>query len=561
MIEILIAYLVLGGLTAAAQGRWRLPDLARSTLIWPALLPGMLRGDPSPLDAPALAAWQARIRAALTSLDAAVRQSEALPDASTSRRLLTTTSDELTAVATRHAELEAVLQEPDYDLTAARARVQAAAPHRQPALRQRVEHIERLLTAREALETQLEAGLARVMNLAARLHLARATDAPIESLNHRLEEISMTVEGVVEAEEVLGADLSMPPEWSPEPMPEHAAAEDDALAAVTEPDPEARTAFESAFETETDQPLVHTREAEHETPPGHTRHSSWPMIAAILALTSASLFYRVLVLGALEQTSALFIGLPAILAVFVALLPPGRSYTAMLLKITTLLLLLSGVLLAEGFICIVMAAPLFYAVGTFFGVLLDMVRTDRITARVLIVSPLLLLSLEGVHPALDTDRSEAITVSRTTALSPAAVEAALAARPVFDDPLPLPLRAGFPLPVSALGEGLAPGDRRLIHFAGGEGEPGTLMLEVWSVEPGRVVFGSVHDSSHISHWLHWRSAEVVWTEEGDQTRVDWIMRYDRALSPALWFAPTERLAVKLATRYLLDSLLDGRNDA
>ena len=98
MIEILIAYLVLGGLTAAAQGRWRLPDLARSTLIWPALLPGMLRGDPSPLDAPALAAWQARIRAALTSLDAAVRQSEALPDASTSRRLLTTTSDELTAV-------------------------------------------------------------------------------------------------------------------------------------------------------------------------------------------------------------------------------------------------------------------------------------------------------------------------------------------------------------------------------------------------------------------------------------------------------------------------------
>ena len=561
MIEILIAYLVLGGLTAAAQDRWRISDIARSTLIWPTLLPGMLRGDPSPLDAPVLAAWQARIRAALTSLEAAVQQSDALPDDSASRHLLTTTSEELTAVAKRHAELESVLQEPEYDLEAARALVLSAPAHRQPALQQRVVHIERLFTAREALETQLEAGLARVMNLAARLHLARATDAPVDALNHRLEEISMTVEGVVEAEEVLGADLSMPPGWSPETMPAREAAEDDALAAVLEPDPEARKTFDTAFNLEADQPLVHTRSTEEDATKTPAKHSAWPMIATILALTSASLFYRVLVLGALEQTSALFIGLPAILAVFVALLPPGRSYTALLLKVTTLMLLLSGVLLAEGFICIVMAAPLFYAVGTFFGVLLDMVRTDRITARVLIVSPLLLLSMEGVHPAFDTDRSEVITVSRTTALSPEAVEAALAARPVFDDPLPLPLRAGFPLPVSALGEGLELGDRRLIHFAGGEGAPGSLMLEVWSVEPGRVVFGSVEDSSHISHWLHWRSAEVTWTEDGDQTRVDWIMRYDRALSPALWFAPTERLAVTLATRYLLDSLLDGRNDA
>jgi len=87
------------------------------------------------------------------------------------------------------------------------------------------------------------------------------------------------------------------------------------------------------------------------------------------------------------------------------------------------------------------------------------------------------------------------------------------------------------------------------------------MMEVWSVEPGRVVFGCVEDRSHISHWLHWRSAEVTWRADGDQTRVDWTMRYDRALAPAIWFAPTERLAVRLVTDYLLTSLLDGRDDA
>ncbi|MFT5684259.1 MAG: hypothetical protein ACI8RZ_005200, partial [Myxococcota bacterium] len=156
------------------------------------------------------------------------------------------------------------------------------------------------------------------------------------------------------------------------------------------------------------------------------------------------------------------------------------------------------------------------------------------------------------------------------AMSDAGITEALSARPRFDSPLPVPLRAGFPLPVSALGKGLDVGDRRLIHFAGGEGEPGALMMEVWSVEPGRVVFGCVEDTSHIEHWLHWKSAEVTWTSEGEQTRVDWTMRYDRALAPAFWFAPTERLAVKIATGYLMDSLFEdslfedgqgGRDDA
>ncbi len=564
MLELLIAYLTLGALTAAAQGRWRVQELARATLIWPALLPGMIRADPSPLDAPALAAWQTRIRAALTSLRAAVEQSASLPDASDSLRLLTNASDDLTAVARRHAELEMVLQKPENDLSEARALVRAAPPHRQPSLALRVEHIERLFAAREALEMQLESGLARVMNLAARLHLARATDAPVGALNQRLEEISMTIEGVVEAEEVLGADLSMPPGWSPEPQPQSEPQSEPPLepTPVLEPSDAQRAAFDDAFTPPLDDgALVQVSREARLKEAAAPRATAWPLIAAIMGLTTASLMYRVLVMGGLEQSSALFIGLPAILAVFVALLPPGRSYTSLLLKITTLFLLLSGVLLAEGLICIVMAAPLFYAVGTFFGVLLDLVSAKKKTVRVLVLSPLLLMSLEGVHPMLDTDRAEVITVSRAVPLSSDQITAALSARPRLDAPLPFPLRVGFPLPVSTLGEGLDVGDRRLIHFAGGEGAPGSLLMEVWSVEPNRVVFGCVQDTSHIAHWLAWKSAEVTWQERDGLMQVDWTMRYDRALAPALWFAPTERIAVKIATSYLLDSLLDGRDDA
>ncbi|MFT4979369.1 MAG: hypothetical protein ACI8S6_005279 [Myxococcota bacterium] len=257
----------------------------------------------------------------------------------------------------------------------------------------------------------------------------------------------------------------------------------------------------------------------------------------------------------------MFIGMPTLLAAIVAMLPPARSYTGTLLKVMTLMLLLSGVLLAEGFICILMAAPLFYLVGISAGLMMDMLKSSRPATRVIALTPLLLLSVEGMTEGLSADRAETVQVQRTVAASPGEVAAALAAQPAFADPLPFYLRLGFPRPIRALGAGLEEGDRRLIHFAGGEGDPGDLLLEVWSSAPGRVVFGAVSDTSHVAHWLSWDSAEVTWEESAPgQTTVTWTLRYDRELDPMVWFAPTERYAVRLATQYLLDSLLPPEVD-
>lgn len=287
-----------------------------------------------------------------------------------------------------------------------------------------------------------------------------------------------------------------------------------------------------------------------------SRSARLTLLGSILALALGSIFYRVLVFGALEQTAALFIRLPTLLAAVVAMLPPARSYTGTMFKIMTLLLLLSGVLLAEGFICILMAAPLFYLVALSCGILLDLLPSQRAGARVMVFVPLLLLSVEGVSDDLSAERSEEVTVTRTVAASPDEVAAALAARPDFSEALPFYLRLGFPRPVRALGSGLALGDRRLVHFAGGEGQPGDLLLEVWSTSPSRVLFGVVSDTSHVAHWLTWKNAEVSWEAVApSQTRVTWTLRYDRELDPMVWFKPTERYAVSLATGYLMDSLL------
>ena len=89
----------------------------------------------------------------------------------------------------------------------------------------------------------------------------------------------------------------------------------------------------------------------------------WTLAFVILALGAGHLGYRLSVAHRLEQTAALFIGLPMIIGMLLALTPRAKSVTGMICKTMTIALVMSGLVLGEGFICILMAAPLFYLVG------------------------------------------------------------------------------------------------------------------------------------------------------------------------------------------------------
>ena len=139
------------------------------------------------------------------------------------------------------------------------------------------------------------------------------------------------------------------------------------------------------------------------------------------------------------------------------------------------------------------------------------------------------------------------------AASPQEVENALRYSPRIDRALPFYLRLGFPHPTEARGEGLAPGALRRIHFAGGEGHPGDLVLAVTDSAPGHARFRVVSNETKVTHWLDLKEAEVQWRAVGNQTEVTWTLRYRRLLDPAWYFAPWERYAVRLAADYLIQA--------
>jgi len=287
-----------------------------------------------------------------------------------------------------------------------------------------------------------------------------------------------------------------------------------------------------------------------------TRSAQQRLVIVILAVTFASLFYRMTVFKHLEQTSLLFVGIPAAVAILVSLTPAAKTVTGSILKAMTIALLISGILLGEGFICILMASPLFYAVGIIVGRVIDasQKKNNRTTMTCLLLAAFVPMSLEGTKPQLSFPREESVAVERVVSASAAEVTAALAQSPRTDGKLPLYLSMGFPRAVGATGAGLRPGDLRVIHFAGGEGKPGDLVMQVAESRQGLVRFVALSDKSKVAHWLAWRGATVEWTAvDPTHTRVRWQLDFRRDLDPAWYFRTWERYAVGLAAEYLIEN--------
>jgi hypothetical protein len=296
-------------------------------------------------------------------------------------------------------------------------------------------------------------------------------------------------------------------------------------------------------------------------------HARIALAALIGAVAVASLAYRLLFAHGLQQTSALFVGLPALLAIVVVFAVSPRSATGVACKAVTVGLLVSLLFLGEGILCVAMSAPLFYAAAVAIAASMDWAHRRREKSATTLCSCFIVLaltpmSLEGVTDFTTLNRDESVSESMIVRGSSQAVERALFEEPRFDRVRPLYLRAGFPSPVATRIERGSGRMRWVIQFRGGEMrlngmEPrtGDLILELEEARPGLVRWRAVSDTSHMTHFLTWRDVTVRWESvDASTTKVTWTLRYRRGLDPAWYFGPMERYAVRLAAGYLIDSV-------
>jgi hypothetical protein len=281
--------------------------------------------------------------------------------------------------------------------------------------------------------------------------------------------------------------------------------------------------------------------------------SRYKVIALAIAFSVGAFLYRLLRHMQLGESAAMFLGIPAVLAILLALTPKARTVTGGIVKGITLALLIIAPLLGEGYLCILFAAPLFYVVGIVIGLIVDWLKTRRSATLGCVAVVLLPMCLEGVVPELTFDREQSVTVSRVVRAPVADVEATLALSPRVAQPVPRYLAIGFPRPLAAWGSGLQEGATRTIHFSGAEGDPpGDLVMRVTGRDRSSVRFETVSDGSKLTQWLRWESSDVSWVPiDARSTLVTWKVTFSRQLDPAWYFVPWERATVREAVKYLI----------
>jgi hypothetical protein len=291
-------------------------------------------------------------------------------------------------------------------------------------------------------------------------------------------------------------------------------------------------------------------------------------VAALIGAVAVGVVtYRLIALQGLKQTAALFVGIPALVAITVVFAVSPRSATGVACKAVTIGLLVSLLFLGEGMVCVMMSAPLFYAIAVAIASGMEAVQRRRNKATTLFSCAFLVvlvpMSLEGVTPMMTVTRDASVTETRIVHASSQEIARAMFAAPRFDRRLPLYLRAGFPRGVATRIERRPGGAMRwLIEIRGGEmrlngmeARSGVLALALEEARPGSVRWRAVSDTSHMTHFLTWQESVVVWEPVGaDTTKVTWTLRYRRGLDPAWYFGPWERYAARLAAGYLIDAV-------
>ncbi len=276
--------------------------------------------------------------------------------------------------------------------------------------------------------------------------------------------------------------------------------------------------------------------------------AQWLVVVIIIGLAACKLAYDQLTNAQLKETAALFVGMPAFLAIILTLTPRAESLQGITFKGISIALLSSSILANEGVICIILTAPIFYLVGGIVTYFIQRSRKNNDIVQSLVLLPILLLSLEGVFPWLTFSQSDTISADSTVKVQTLDVQQAFKQAPdLSSQPPPIFFRLGFPTPISYTQTASV----QTITF-----DKGYMTWIITEETPNHIVFELLEDTTEIANWLEFEQATVSWHQANTlTTTVNWEVQYQRKLDPIWYFAPLQRYGVTKAAKYLLDIYL------
>ena len=298
------------------------------------------------------------------------------------------------------------------------------------------------------------------------------------------------------------------------------------------------------------------------------RRAGW--LVTLLLIAAASLSIRFLIFTGLDHSALLYVLVPYGCAVLITLVRPmqpdqrwWRSYLDFTL--TSLVVFLgSSVVLYEGFVCVAIFLPIYFAVVTiaFISRWLIEIHHNRKTRRMATLLPLLMVaaSVEGVLPATSFPREETITVAHNIPLPAHRVIERLRQPVDLDQPRHWLLKL-FPAPEPLPAQRLVAGAVHQVHIVYPRWfvtnvHKGTLALHIDSVDARHTRTRVLSDTTLFGNYMRLHGTDIrvhPLTEYSSQ--VSMTVRYHRKLDPSWYFGPLMRLGVARMADFLIQAMV------
>lgn len=288
------------------------------------------------------------------------------------------------------------------------------------------------------------------------------------------------------------------------------------------------------------------------------------ILVALLFVTAVfAVAYRSIEAGELMQTYAAFVGLPFTVGVLTTYLVRPQSGLGATLKVTTVMLCLVSVLLGEGMVCILMAAPMFYVVAIIgYGVVASISKFfgPRGPGKSMILLVLTALPyLWGVLASNPHDIANARTMtvknSLFVAAPPSTVWSTLHQGELVSTQFPLFLRLGFPLPTQL--ERSENGTARLTFDPGSEPWPGANVIvsrETSDKARQSLTFVIQEDGTKLSRWLTFRHTQFAVDSAEGGSRIRQTTTWTQRMQPGLYWNSLQSFAMTQMHQYALSHI-------
>jgi hypothetical protein len=283
-------------------------------------------------------------------------------------------------------------------------------------------------------------------------------------------------------------------------------------------------------------------------------------VVTLVAAVVFGVVYRATENAGMMQTYAMFVGIPLIIGILVAYMTRPQSGLGTTIKVVTILLCVVCPLVGEGSICILMAAPLFYAfavVGYFLvAAIMNRVRPNRRGGPLaILLVPFVLAMLTSDRNHIDNPAINTITDEIFVAASPERVLQTIEQSDMVVHEYPAFLKIGFPLPTRMEHE---PSGLTRLHFdPRSEAWPGTnTIVSQQTIDPIRhtITYTILEDGTKLGRWLTFRSTEfeAVPCKDGSLLRQHTV--YQQRMQPGFYWNPLENFAMGQMHGYALRNI-------